>query len=549
MDPLYTFTLSHDGTPASYDESLAVACLQGIINRDAPRLYVLSKKNTRPQYWLDILSKNNRWLAGRKLSPIEKLDGLIQLAGDKLKGAVIWDPEVPATVNVATTIAGIEDGVVLSPELHQSSSLPVLHDLRGRFTGSETGSKKNDAYRWAIREYLDKNLCSSKFLCLYEDSFTMRAKGDIGYILTRDWAVKNHSFVFDLSPWPDEAPADEPDQKIGVDYETYQMILDRIGKSAGGKHMTEMTGFFALPKYSTEGGRKSKHDPVPTEWQTVWIISPHNIYQNTISSDCFNQSLHSQAPRRPLKQKFMRPALPKLENKAYVAILMADYDSATPLYDFLPSHWDDAQRGTSPLLWGINPNLLDTYPDVISYFYETATAADTFGSDASCAGYTNPNTIRKESLPLFTAHNKKYFTEADMTIAPMVLDQDQPSPEVKDAFAQFSPDGFATIVQDEHHRGGRLPPPQVWKGMPVLELMNEACNSKTPEELATAFARRVTAYQPGSPLFCIFRCVWVNPSAVKGGLELLKKQHPNLPIEVVDPHTFFGLFKVWKSNT
>jgi len=44
----------------------------------------------------------------------------------------------------------------------------------------------------------------------------------------------------------------------------------------------------------------------------------------------------------------------------------------------------------------MNPNLLDTYPDVISYFYETATAADTFGSDASCAGYTNPNTIRKE---------------------------------------------------------------------------------------------------------------------------------------------------------
>ena len=144
-DTLYTFTLSHDGTPASYDESLAVACLQGIINRDAPRLYVLSRKNTRPQYWLDILSKNDRWLSGRKLSPIENLDGLIQLAGDKLKGAVIWDPEVPATVNVATTIAGIEDGVVLSPDLHQSSSLPVLHDLRGRFTGSETGSKKNDA--------------------------------------------------------------------------------------------------------------------------------------------------------------------------------------------------------------------------------------------------------------------------------------------------------------------------------------------------------------------------------------------------------------------
>jgi len=45
---------------------------------------------------------------------------------------------------------------------------------------------------------------------------------------------------------------------------------------------------------------------VPTEWETVWLISPYNCYQNTISSSCFNQSFHSQAPRKPLKQN--RPA-------------------------------------------------------------------------------------------------------------------------------------------------------------------------------------------------------------------------------------------------
>jgi hypothetical protein len=541
MNQLHTYALSHNDTAQSYDEALAVACVQGILNRNETQLYVLSKKNDRPQYWLDILSRENRWLSDRKLSPIGTFDDLIKLAGDRVKGAIVWDPEVPATVNVATTMAGQYDAVVLSPEMHQSSSLPVLHDFRGRF------KTKNDAYRWAVREYLDKNLCSSKFLCLFHDSFETRGKGDIGYVVTRDWAVKNRSFVFDLSPWPDEAPADDPSQKLGTDYETYQMILDRIERSAAGKHMTEMTGFFALTKYSSEGGRASKHEPVPTEWQTVWIISPHNVYQNTISSDCFNQSLHSQAPRKPLKQKFARRALPKLENKIYMAVLMADYDSATPLYEFLPKHWHDAQRGKVPFAWGINPNLLDTYPDLIAYFYETASGADTFTSDASCAGYTNPNTIPKESLPLFTQHNKKYFAEADMTIAPMVLDQDQPSNDVKDAFAQFAPEGLATIVDDQHGRGGKFPPPHVWKGMPVIELMNEPCNSKTPQEIATAFARRVTAYRPTAPLFCIFRCVWVNPSDVAGAIELLKKHHASLPIEVVDPHTFFGLFKTWKA--
>jgi len=64
--PLYLYTLAHDGTPTSYDESLAVASLQGIINRKSPELYVLSRKNTRPQFWLDLLAKDGRWLEGRE---------------------------------------------------------------------------------------------------------------------------------------------------------------------------------------------------------------------------------------------------------------------------------------------------------------------------------------------------------------------------------------------------------------------------------------------------------------------------------------------------
>ena len=149
--PLYAYTLAHDGTQESYDEAMAVACLQGIINRKSPELYVLSRKNPRPQYWLDILSKEGRWLAGREPKPLPDLGALLKLAGKRVKGAVIWDPAVPASANVATTIAGVEDGVVLSPEYAdrylKQWQLPVLADLRGRFTGAETGSRKNDAYR------------------------------------------------------------------------------------------------------------------------------------------------------------------------------------------------------------------------------------------------------------------------------------------------------------------------------------------------------------------------------------------------------------------
>ena len=544
--PLYLCTIAAGGTPASYDEAMAVASLQGIINRNSPEVYLLSHQNNRPQFWLDLLAKDGRWLHGREQKRLADIDALVRFAGTRLKGAVIWDPAVPASVNVATIIAGVQDAVVLSPELAERHlakwRLPVLKDLRGLFTGAETGSKKNDAYRWAIREYLAKGYCSSKRLCLFEDSFTTRARGDLGYVVTRDWAVKNRAFVFDLSPWGDEKSQDDPTQRPGLDLETYRMILAETLRQSAGKHMTELTGFFALSKYANMPDHKSIHETVPTEWETIWLISPYNCYQNTITSDCFNQSLHSQAPRQPLQQHRTAKPVP-LEKKAYLCILMADYDSATPLYDFLPKHWQNAGRGKVPLAWGVNPNLLETYPDLIAYFYSTMSPADTFTADASAAGYMNPNRIRKEYLPLFVRHNRQFFREADMTIAPMVLDWDQPSSDVKDAFRQFSPDGLATIVQDMHGGGGRFPDRQVWKGMPVIELLNDTCNCKVPGQLADIMANAIKGRGNILPGFYLFRCVWTNPTTIVDALAALRRKHPELAIKVQDPHTFFALFK------
>ncbi|MCU0959287.1 MAG: hypothetical protein MUF48_04215, partial [Pirellulaceae bacterium] len=224
---VWTYTLSEAGGSEAYDEALAVACLQGIINRTAPRVYVLSRHNERPQYWLDRLSRSGRWLDGRRVEVVADLDALFRLAGERVRGAVIWDPDVPASVNVATTIAGAEDAVVLSPSWAAACldrwQLPVLHDLRGRFSGEETGSRKNDAYRWALREYLAAGRCSSHWLCLFEDAFTTRARGDLGYVVTRDWSIRNRAFVFDLSPWGDERPQDDPTQPLGADLQTYRL--------------------------------------------------------------------------------------------------------------------------------------------------------------------------------------------------------------------------------------------------------------------------------------------------------------------------------------
>lgn len=547
---LYTYTLSGDTTADAYDEAVTVACIQGILNRDATQLYLLSETYERPAYWLDTLSASGKWLGKKERTPVATLDELVSLAGKQIKGAIIWDPEVPASLNVATTLAGLEDGIVMSPkqaDLYLANwKLPIIKDFRGMFTGNETGSKKNDAYRWAIREFLETGRCDPHWLCLYEDAYMTRKKGDVSYVVTRDWPVRNKSFVYDLSPWGDETPLDDSDQRLGTDLETYQLMLEAVQKLTKGEQMTEVAGFFSFPKYSNIPGYESKHDPVPTEWETVYLISPYNCYQNTVAHLCFNQSLHAQAPVGELKQG--RPEQKEPEaGKTYLCILMADYDSATPLYDFLPKHWNDPARGEIPLAWGINPNLIETYPDVIQHFYNTKSANDFFTADASAAGYMNPNRIDSASLPLFIEHNKRFYNRLDMSLSPMVLDWDEPTDAVKNAFTQFSGDGFATIVIDFHNTGGKVPEPHVWKGMPVMELINSACNFSTPQQTAKEMSMEIPATSKGSEsTFYFFRIVWTSPSQVIAALNELRKLRPELDIEVVDPYNFFHLYKSTK---
>ncbi len=576
---IYRYTLNDDGTARSYDETAVVACVQGIVNRDKPVLWVDAKKDRHADVWREIMTQKGRWLFGKrwvdikslpnmkameeyrqlsksleksspggaKLLPprlvdedtVDALDVLVKWAGNKIKGAVIWDPKVPATFNAAFTAAGAEDLVVLSPDFASlylaSWGLEVKRDLRGVFDGSETGSAKNDVYRWAVREFLDKGKCSRDFLFLNTDAWDQRAPGNLTYVLTRDWAVANRGFVFDLSPWGTEAPGDDPGQPLGCDKATYTLILEAQRRQTKGKQMTELAGFFSFEKYSNYKGLNS-FNPVATEWETVFLITPFNVYQNTADGACYNKSFHSKFRLGKLKQKVNKHPKTVLENKTYVCILMADYDSAVPLYMFLPDYWSDERRGEIPLSWGINPNLIDTYPDLISYYYETATPNDYFVADATCAGYFNPSRIREEDMPLFTRHNQKYYKALDMDISPMVLDVEEPSPLVKDAFSKFSPAGYGAMVDGQWHgTDARNPKPHIWMGMPITDLSNTGD--------AASIAGMIKYFKPGEPRFFYLRIVWNWPWQVIERMEEVRKLCPEYDIEIVDPYTFFDLRK------
>jgi len=564
MEKLYIYNIkNYDDKKLTYDEAMVATCLQGIANQDKILVYIMTEKiwgekeqseinpNERwlagPKYWLEIMSEKDRWLSKYEKIYLKDIDELFELVRDKVKGAVIWDEDVPASFNVANTMAGVKDLIVFSHDYAylklKKWNLSIEKDFSGMFTGNITGSAKNDAYIWAIENFLEKGLCSSHFIFLYEDPFFARKKGDIGYVVTRDWVMKNRGFVYDLSPWGDEVPADDESQELGTDLKTYKKMLEVLYKTHTSDEFTEVCGFFCFSKYSDMPDHKSSHEPVSTEWETVYIISPYNCYQNTVASACYNQSVHSQYKLSSLKQSRPKEKIKINNNKTYISILMADYDSTTPLYAFMPKHWGDKKRGEIPLLWGVNPNLSETYPDIIEFMYETRSENDYFAGDASCAGYFNPTKIPVENLPAFVKHNKYFYEKFDMTLSPMVLDWKEPTSEIKDSFVQFSPDGFATIVMDLHNTGGTEPEDHNWKGMPITTLINDACNFHSVQETAQILSNRIKANNGRKPGHYFFRIVWTDPKDVIASIDLLKKMRPELDIEIIDAYNFFSLCK------
>ncbi|HIJ65123.1 MAG TPA: hypothetical protein HPP77_04160, partial [Candidatus Hydrogenedentes bacterium] len=203
-------------------------------------------------------------------------------------------------------------------------------------------------------------------------------------------------------------------------------------------------------------------------------------------------------------------------------------------------------RGTIPLGWGVDPNLIETYPDIITYLYETASEHDYFVADASGAGYFNPSRVPPRHLSRLVRHNRHFFDLTDMSIAVMVLDWEQPSARVKNAYAQFAPDGYGTQLYDYHYAGGNSVAPHVWKGMPITNFFNDVCHFTSPQAAAHTMRHSLRARGFTLPAFGIWRFVYTSPTDVKETMAILSKDFPEINAEVVDPYTFFRLFKEWR---
>lgn len=118
------------------DIKLLMTTLQGIVNRERPRIYLIQNK-VDPWY--------NEMTIPHKLHD-NSMD-VFDLYKNEVNGIIIYDPKTPDSINVATTLAGLKNAVVVSPDLAGKLTaapykLNVIEDFRGKF------KNKIDAYTW-----------------------------------------------------------------------------------------------------------------------------------------------------------------------------------------------------------------------------------------------------------------------------------------------------------------------------------------------------------------------------------------------------------------
>jgi len=345
-----------------FDERLAVSCLQGVVNRAQPRIFLVDRDHDSRDSWGDDLGLSYDFAPWKDL---------VLEYRDELKGLVIFNPALPDTNNVATTIAGIKDGLAVSPELANELKsapyhLPVLADLR-----EAPITDKLSAYRW-MREHCWDQCTRRTISGLYPG----------GHLPLRDFSVAVKAAVLWLDP------------KIPEEEEVLRLFFDD----------TQSLECFYTGWWPDEGAG-------------IGFASTYGI--TTVPSDFYlNYTVYSGMSRQMDLPAV--PAKPALENgKIYVSLNFSDGDNIQ--YDQgamkIPRLWASPQRGEVPIGWTFSPAMLDAGPQIMNWYYKTSTENDVLISGPSGLGYsTAAHWPGKAFTQQYGAMTNNYFERTNMNI-------------------------------------------------------------------------------------------------------------------------------------
>jgi len=381
-------------SPVSNEEEFMFTCLQGLANREAPRVYLHLQKSD--PVWL-------AWYEDHYGLETKELKDPYQLfaAGDwDIDGYVLIDPEALHTMNLAATYCSIDNLLPVSQEILQRKEmpdLPVKQDLRGKFQGWSP----KQVYQWSLENLYP---AASKEIICNLDIPTPEVRPIFSHHHIRDFAVARRAAFLGLSSNQEKAPEE---------FELKAKFFDQLDRHA----------------YVTGWHMERDREP-----EYVRQATKHNLL-TLCSSDSSNFSFHRfMKNKEPFRQeKQPNPKEVKFEKKIYLSFIYSDGDS---LNHFARGHgysYFHDRRGEVAMGWEVQPLLADVAPGMLEYFYHNATEKDSFIPSASGLGYAYPEHMPEDDLRDLLAKTKPYFGKLDAKALMLLYDPHGPNVQIDPA--------------------------------------------------------------------------------------------------------------------
>lgn len=331
-----------DVSNASADVRALMVALQGIVNREAPRLYLINPTNPAgyDEMWLRYMQEKGYTGPEERLATPE--EALSRFRGS-IRGTIVWDDALPGSRHAAWMLGAVSNALPASAETAARFGLRIVEDLRGRW-------KRNvDAYRY-VWEHHRKDL--SPHLLAWEHPLN-------DAISSRDVMVQQRVLMFWVSAPLDNEPGADPVAEL-------EFLEEVLSKTPGNIPV------MGWPMWGTKGIE---------EYTAVRLLSE---YAKWVPGTTFNSNGTVHSAVRPDPRVFARAfdsrriQKPR-QDKVYLTVNILDSGDAQWYWQFHQRRiWDDPARGSIPIGYCMNMTLSDALPVVAQWYYEHRTPNDSF---------------------------------------------------------------------------------------------------------------------------------------------------------------------------
>ena len=466
----------YDIQDAAYDAQLSVTTLAGLINRGRPRVYLLSNNDAGSLFNALLADVPHEYV---KTGKLDTLDAMLTTYRDVVRGMVIYDPAMLDSVNVATTMAGLRDAIVVSPQqaavLQQKPyHLPVVDDLR------VYGWKNRlQAYRWA-EDNLLKEVSKQAVAGL-----NPAISGGL-----RSYLVATRAFVYWLNPLnilPDPTSGWAIERclmkRIMRAYPPETPHLGWFINEFGGIDMASKAGLYTLPSdyfFNLEVwsavqpsvnmiGTRAAQAPPPTT--SAAPVPTEAIAPSRRGGGGWDGWWGRLRRPRPYMVPGSEPA------RIYISFTISDGDNLQFNQHRMYRLWQDTARGSIPLGWTIAPTLSEAAPTLAAYYRNTATSNDELIAGPSGAAYVWPSYWPADRLSAYLQRTGALMQRMDLQTIEVLdglLSRLFPFRAWQEQYAKsLSPFGVRCILTGDSYKRGDW---RVVSGVPVIKNLGLAKN-------------------------------------------------------------------------